>query len=70
MRPKSVVIEDEVLKWDVRGEESDKRSLGVQTEGVIVEIDRVEFRQGEQRSEKVRECLRNFVEKSSCKYVC
>src|SRR5450756_1219415 len=44
VRPKSVVIEDEMLKGHVRREEGDQGSLGVQTEGIIVEIDGVQFR--------------------------
>lgn len=53
MGPKSVVIQDEVLKWHVRGEEGNEGSLGVQTEGVIVEVDRMKVGQCEQRSEQV-----------------
>lgn len=68
--PESVVVKNEVLKGYVRGQESNERGLGIQTEGVIVEIDCMEFRQGEQGCKKMRECLWNFIEKSSCKYIC
>jgi len=42
--PKSVVIEDEMLEGHMRGEESHEGSLGVETESVVIEVYRVEFR--------------------------
>jgi hypothetical protein len=44
MRAKAVIIEDEMLKRHVRREEGHKGSLGVQSKGVIVEIDGVQIR--------------------------
>jgi hypothetical protein len=42
--PESIVVKYEVLKGNVRGQESDEGSLSVQTEGVVVKVDRMQLR--------------------------
>ena len=43
MGAESVVVQVEVLEWYVGGKEGDQGSLGVQTESVVVQVDRVQF---------------------------
>lgn len=40
---KAVVIQDEVSERDVARQKGDERGLGVETEGVVVKIDCVQF---------------------------
>lgn len=48
----AVVVEVEVLEWDVRGEEGNERCLHVETESVVVQVDGVELWELEKRSEE------------------
>jgi hypothetical protein len=49
----------------VRGEEGDQRRLRVEAKSVIIEVDCVETRKVEDRSEKGTKGLRDFVEEPS-----
>ena len=52
MGAEAVVVEIEVPQRDVGGQEGDERRLGVQAEGVVVEVDSVEVREVEDRGEQ------------------
>ena len=50
-----------MLERDVGGEESDEGGLGIEAEGVVVQIDGVEFGKGEEGGKEGREGLGNFI---------
>jgi hypothetical protein len=52
------------------GEEFDKGSLCVEAEGVVREIDGVEVGEGEESTEKMLKCRRDFREEAGCEDVC
>lgn len=58
-----------MLQRNVRGEESNERCLGVESERIVVEVDRVQFWEGQQSGKERGKCLRDFVQQTSCKYV-
>ena len=66
----AVVVQDEMLKRNMRGEEGDQGRLGIESKCIIVQVDRVEFWQSEECSEEGGEGLWDFVQETSCKYIC
>lgn len=54
-----------MLERNVLGEESDKRSVGVDAKRVIAEVDGVEFGEVEDGCEERREGLGNLVEEAT-----
>lgn len=65
MGTEAVVVEVQVLKGHVRGEEGDKRGLGVEAERIVVQVDGVEVRQVKNRREQGGESFRNLVEQTA-----
>lgn len=53
-----------MTKRSVRGEEGNKRSLGVEAESVVGEVDGFEFRKGEERLEDMIKCLGDLGEQA------
>lgn len=54
MWAETVVVEVEVLEWDVRGEEGDEWCLHVETESIVVQVNGVEVWKLKESSEEGR----------------
>lgn len=65
MRAEAVVVQVEVLQGHVGGEESHERGLGVETEGVVVEVDGGEVGMVQDSGENGRDAGGNLVEQSA-----
>lgn len=65
MRAEAVIVQVEVLQGHVGGEESHERGLGVETEGVVVEVDGGEVGMVQDSGENGRDAGGNLVEQST-----
>lgn len=65
MRAHAVVVQVEVLKRDVGGEESHERRLNVQAESIIVQIDSVEVGEVEDRGQERGDGVGNLAQEST-----
>ena len=57
-------------KRDVLGEELNERSLCVEAEGVVGQINGVEVGEREESTEEMLKCRRDFREEAGCEDVC
>lgn len=65
MRTHAVVVQVEVLKRDVGGEESHERRLNVQAESIVVKVDSVEFGEVENRGQERGDGVGNLAQEST-----
>ena len=65
MRTQPVVVQVQMLQRHVGSEESDQGRLGIQAKGVVVEVDRAQVGQVENRSKEGGKRFGDFVEKTA-----
>ncbi len=61
MGPESVIVEVQVLEWDVAGQESNQGRLSVETKGIIVKDDGAQVGKIKDRGEERGESLGDLV---------
>ena len=65
MRTHAVVVQVEVLKGDVGGEESHERRLNVQAESIVVQVDSGEFGEVEDRGQERGDSVGDLAQEST-----
>jgi hypothetical protein len=65
MRAHTIVVEVEVLKRYVSGEEGHERCLHVKAESIVVQVDRVKLGEVEHRGEKRGDSVGDLAEEST-----